>query len=148
MRHSVREQLWSHACEWKRHEETHRAHAGILYIHPNGVWHHLVIVCVVIGHNSEWRQHLFGNGEDKGNQNLVCQTVTATSHQLTSAHDLGRLVHRLAIIAMFVLHFWTKLKQTSFLTRYVMSIFPAVALWMFRLILKLCSFSSSALSAP
>lgn len=71
---------------------SHRAHAGVLNIHPNRVWHHFIGVCMVVGYDAERREHFFGDRNHQGNKELTFYLVTTKAHQLTSAQDLWRQI--------------------------------------------------------
>lgn len=66
---------------------SHRAHAGVIDIHPNRIWHHFVAAGVVVGHNAEWGQHLFGN-DYHSYECLSVDPGTAVLHRLTFACHL------------------------------------------------------------
>lgn len=79
---------------------SHRAHTGVLDIHPNWVWHHFIVICMVVDYNAEWWQHFLGNFNHPGNQYLALCLVMTIFHQLTSAQDLTTQIYTSALIRL------------------------------------------------
>lgn len=80
--------LKSWACNISRVRNellSHRANAGVFDSHPDRVWHHFVVACMVVRYNGEGWHHFPGDRDILWNDHLVIYLPSAMLHQTTFA---------------------------------------------------------------
>lgn len=78
---ATRQALVCHCCV------SHRAHAGVIHVHPNRIRNHFTVAGVVVGHDAERWQHRIGD-RDPFRNDLPSFTGMTVADQLSPARYL------------------------------------------------------------